>query len=359
MSAAWPARMLVVAPQVWSREGGVQRYGRSLMEALASLRPKARLELCTLLDQPGPWPRARLIGAALACVGWRPQLVICTHRDLAPLAWLVARLSGARLWVVAHGMEVWAPLRGLRRWSLSRAQRLLPVSRHTASRLTAQLGAASPPCSVLPNTYDAAQFSPGEPAAALRERYGLRRGQPLIFSLTRLSAGDRAKHLDRLIGAMPELLRSHADAVLLIGGDGDDRPRLQALVRRLGLEGSVLLPGRIADAELPDHYRLARVFALPSDKEGFGIVFLEALGCGCPVLAGNRDGSRDPLADGRFGLLVNPDEALAPPLRQLLEQRGDPLWFCPDALSRAVAERFAFPAFRRALDALLLAEPHP
>lgn len=86
------------------------------------------------------------------------------------------------------------------------------------------------------------------------------------------------------------------------------------------------------------------------------IVFLEALGCGLPVLAGNRDGSRDPLADGRFGLLVDPDQPLAPHLRVLLERRGPQLWFDPAGLSQAVAERFAFPAFCRRLDQLLAAE---
>jgi glycosyltransferase involved in cell wall biosynthesis len=187
----------------------------------------------------------------------------------------------------------------------------------------------------------------------LLQRYGLKPDQPVVFSLTRLSPGDRAKHLDRLISSMLELRRAIPDVVLLIGGEGADRPRLQALVQTLGLTGCVLLPGKIAAAELPDHYRLARIFALPSEKEGFGIVFLEALGSGCAVLAGNRDGSRDPLADGRFGLLVDPDQPLAAPLENLLQGRGEKLWFQPRQLAEAVAESFAFPAFCAELGRLL------
>jgi glycosyltransferase involved in cell wall biosynthesis len=175
----------------------------------------------------------------------------------------------------------------------------------------------------------------------------------VVFSLTRLSTGDRAKHLNRLIRAMVELRSEIPDVVLLIGGEGDDRPHLKTLVQDLGLDGCVLLPGQIRPSELADHYRMARVFALPSEKEGFGIVFLEALGCGCAVLAGNRDGSRDPLADGRFGLLVDPDQSLAVPLRQLLTSEGEPLWFVPEALSQAVGQQFAFPAFCERLSSVL------
>lgn len=76
----------------------------------------------------------------------------------------------------------------------------------------------------------------------------------------------------------------------------------------------MLLTGHIADAELADHYRLATPFALPSEREGFGIVFLEALGCGRPVLAGNRDGSVDPLANGWLRL----SGGSAPALQALL-----------------------------------------
>lgn len=339
----------------------MQRYGRSLLAALAAVRPGAAVELLALLDRPRRWPRLAMALAVLAAVlprpcRPRPQLVLCTHLHLAPLALLAARLTGARLWLVAHGIEAWAPLGRLRRRALAATDRLLPVSRYTSDRLGAQLGATSPPLALLPNTYDARRFCPGPRPAALLARYGLEPDQPLIFCLTRLALGDRAKHLDRLITAMAVLRCSHPNALLLIGGDGEERPRLQALAREQGLEGAVLFPGRLADAELVDHYRLASVFALPSAKEGFGIVFLEALGCGLPVLAGNRDGSRDPLADGRFGMLVDPDQPLAPHLRALLERRGEPLWFDPAALSAAVAERFAFPAFCRRLEDLLRAE---
>lgn len=354
MNDAWPSRVLVLAPQVWSRDGGVQRYSRSILQALAVIRPKASVQLLTLLDRPRPFPKVALLLAAIARIASKPQLVICTHLHLAPLAMLVARLSGARFWLACHGIEVWDSLGGLRRRALERADLLLPVSRFTADQLHQQLGSSLPTLQVLPNTFDAKRFQPGPRSVALLQRYGLRTDQSLLFSLTRLNVGDRRKHLDRVITAMAELRQRHPQVVLMIAGDGDDRPRLQALAKQLGLQDVVLFPGRIAEEELADHFRLASAFVLPSDKEGFGIVFLEALGCGCPVLAGNRDGARDALADGRFGMLVNPDLSLVEPLQYLLDRHGDPLWFQPEALAQAVVQQFALPAFCERLNQLLI-----
>src|SRR5262249_38877932 len=62
-----------------------------------------------------------------------------------------------------------------------------------------------------------------------------------------------------------------------------------------------------ASHELAEHYRLADVFIMPSVKEGFGIVFLEAAACGVPVIGGNEDGSWDALREGRLGRAIDPD----------------------------------------------------
>jgi glycosyltransferase involved in cell wall biosynthesis len=362
----------LLVPEVFAHEGGIQVYSRTLIRALRQLRPHTPLRVFSRNDHPRHLPAngwegvewhpaagsSWRLAASLfrAARGRRPLLLLSTHANYAPLQWLHHRLVGSPSWCTAHGIEVWSLRPGPRRWALVHLQQLLPVSRFTAESLRRQLAGRCPPLAVLPNSYDAQRFHPGAPSPALLDRYGLKQGQPVVFSLTRLSVGDRAKHLDRLIQAMLELRSSIPDVVLLIGGEGADRPRLQGIVQSLGLGDCVLLPGQIAADELPDHYRLARVFALPSEKEGFGIVFLEALGCGCRVLAGNRDGSRDPLADGRFGLLVDPDQPLAAPLRQLLAAEGETLWFEPVALSLAVAKHFAFPAFCERLNSLLTGE---
>jgi glycosyltransferase involved in cell wall biosynthesis len=94
----------------------------------------------------------------------------------------------------------------------------------------------------------------------------------------------------------------------LIAGkyDAAEKTRIDQLLRQHGLENEVIFTGFVPDEEIPDHFNLADVYIMPSRGEGFGIVFIEALFYGLPVIAGNLDGSVDALANGRFGLLVNP-----------------------------------------------------
>src|SRR5205823_1412755 len=110
----------------------------------------------------------------------------------------------------------------------------------------------------------------------------------------------------------------------LVVGDGSDRVRLEQKARQLGLGGRVVFAGRISEEEKPEHYRLADAHVMPSAGGGFGIVFLEALACGIPVVGSKIDGSRDALLDGRLGILVNPADPaeLRAAILQTLAQKG-------------------------------------
>ena len=360
----------LLVPELFASDGGIQAYSRTLIRALQKLRPQMHMRVFILNDHPhhlpnSGWPgiawfaaagsRTRLVGSLLrAARQRRADVLVATHSHFAPLQWLHHQLSGTPSWCSAHGIEVWSLRPGWRCWCLAHLQRLLPVSRFTAEQLSRQLGEHCPPLAWLPNSFDPQRFSPGPRPNALVQRYQLETDQPLIFSLSRLSQSDRDKHLDRLIEAIPALLPQWPKLRLMIAGDGDDRPRLEALVQQLDLQRHVIFCGRLPEHELADHMRLASVFALPSSGEGFGIVFLEALGCGRPVLAGNQDGSCDPLADGRLGLLIDPDQPLAPALTSLLQGQGEDLWFQPQALAQAAMAAFGFEAFCRRLEAQLL-----
>src|SRR5207253_5289087 len=119
-------------------------------------------------------------------------------------------------------------------------------------------------------------------------------------------ASERGKGHDHVIEALPQVLAACPNAVYVVVGDGDDRSRLQRLAQATGVADRVVFAGAVDDSELPDYYRLADVFVMPSVQEGFGIVFLEAAASGLKIVAGDRDGSADPLADGRLGRLVHP-----------------------------------------------------
>ena len=99
------------------------------------------------------------------------------------------------------------------------------------------------------------------------------------------------------------------DIAYLIAGDGDDRARLEQKAADLGVADRVVFAGYVPETEKADHYRLADAFVMPGRGEGFGIVYLEALACGVPVVASALDASREAVRDGMLGEVVDPDDA--------------------------------------------------
>jgi len=112
----------------------------------------------------------------------------------------------------------------------------------------------------------------------------------------------------------------------------------------------------VPETELRDHYNLCDAFAMPSQGEGFGIVYLEALACGKPTLAGNKDGSVDALCHGELGALVDPDDVkqIAQTLMQILQRTyTHPLMYHPEALRQRVIEVYGFDRFKQTLSGYL------
>jgi len=189
----------------------------------------------------------------------------------------------------------------------------------------------------------------------LAKRYNLRASERVVLTVARLDPGEDYKGYDRILQALPSIQAACGPVRFLLAGKGNDRPRLEAMARDLGVGHAVTFAGFVPDAELADHYRLADVFAMPSTGEGFGIVFLEAMACGTPVLAGNRDGSVDALDGGRLGHLVAPNDvdAIANGIIALLKRQGPGWWFDRQALHDAVTQRFGRTAFRETLRKVL------
>lgn len=284
-----------------------------------------------------------------------PDLIISTHLNFGPVACWLNCIRRTRYILVAHGVEVSRELSSSRLRALRRADQVWAVSEWTRQRLIHLTGVEASKISLLPNTYDDSRFTAGSKPASLNVRYGLEPDEQVILTVARLAASEAYKGYDRLLQAMPAILERGKSVRLIIAGKGDDRQRLESLARDLGIAERVTFAGFVPDEELADHYRMADVFAMPSTGEGFGIVFLEAMGCGTPVLAGNQDGSVDALADGELGLLVNPTDvsAIAEGIIQLLDRRGPALWFDREALSKEVHRRFGRAAFQARVKELM------
>src|SRR5206468_3697267 len=235
----------------------------------------------------------------------------------------------------------------------------IAVSEFTRRRMASTLNLDPNRIALLPDTFDPEEFYSGRKPHYLLKRYGLTTNQPVILPIARLASAERYKGYDQLLRALP-LVREHFSNVrYILGGRGPDRPRVEALIRELDVSASVTLAGYVADYELRGHYNLCDVFAMPSKGEGFGIVFLEALACGKPVLAGNKDGSVDAVVHGELGLLIDPDSVaqISDGLLALLGKTAKPAdLFEPEALRARVVEAYGYERFKQRVREVLPAE---
>lgn len=353
------------SPRFTGFGGGITAFSHELAIGLQKLGHDLRL--VGKMDAPGawrglplwgagacsrPWQTPAFVAVALAsCARYRPDHVISTHLNFGPLAHLAKRAFGAPFTLVAHGIDVHDDLPPARRAALRAADRVLAVSSWTRQRVL-DLGGIDPArVAVLPNTIDETRFTVGARPEKLAKRYNLRADERVVLTVARLDPGEGYKGYDRIVRALPTVQAACGRVRFLVVGKGDDRARLEEMARGFGVEQAVTFAGFVPDEELPDHYRLANVFAMPSTGEGFGIVFLEAMACGTPVLAGNCDGSVDALDGGRLGHLVDPNnvDAIADGIIAMLKQQGPAWWFDTQALHDAVIQRFGRAAFRETL----------
>jgi phosphatidylinositol alpha-1,6-mannosyltransferase len=238
--------------------------------------------------------RALRIGARTICIG-----------ELQGLGWLALLLHWLTPWriaIYAHGEEVvqrsYNRLARLRNPALRRMNVVIAVSRFTADFLVDQVGVAPDRVRIVPPGVDSMRFSPAAVAPH----------DPYIFAAGRLI---ERKGFDRLIDAFAILHKRFRDYRLKIAGTGPQLDELKAQVAALKLKGSVDFLGPVDDAALVQCYRGCRLFALPNrtladgDTEGFGLVFLEANGCGKPVVGGRAGGTTDAIRDGETGLLID------------------------------------------------------
>jgi glycosyltransferase involved in cell wall biosynthesis len=151
----------------------------------------------------------------------------------------------------------------------------------------------------------------------------LDRNPSVIFFLSVLDRYHDYKGLDVLLRAMAEVKLSHPKAKLLIGGGGDSVDKYRSLASELGIADNTEFLGRLSDEDLWVAYKSSGVFALPSLNrlEGFGIVALEALSCGTPVITTPVAGSSDFIQRHNAGLIIPPNDvsALAVSIRKLLD----------------------------------------
>jgi asparagine synthase (glutamine-hydrolysing) len=320
-------RIYAILPDGYGGRGGIAKFNRDLIwsicadsevgQVIALPRnmpdmPEEGLPIKLHWITSGLGGKCRYLFAACQTIlnNARTDLILCGHINLLPIAWIVARVKKAPLWCVIHGIDAWQPHKNTLINRLVRhVDGFISVSNLTRKRFTAWSGVPEENIHLLPNCYDPKLFYPAPKNEMLADRYGLA-GKIVLLTVGRLDSNERYKGIDEVIEILPELSIEYPNIAYLIVGDGNDRARLEAKVQALDVANRVVFTGYVGGAEKTDYYRLADVYIMPSMGEGFGIVFLEAMACGLPVIGSKLDGSREPLANGNLGLLVDPRNSI-------------------------------------------------
>ena len=353
--------------------GGIQYAARQTAAVLAVLarRQGSSVFLLSLNDPPGTHrltvagqdyefqgfgrSKPRFVLAALKLAARRPGVVLANHPNLAPVATAMRLLSPRlRVVVMTYGIDVWETLPPLRRASLRRASAVTSCSTFTAQKLVSVQHVNSDRVFHIPLSLDPEFMELAESAPGLPPPQGFPEGR-IVLSVGRWAANERYKGLDHLIQALPELQRRVRNVYLVAVGDGDDRPRLEALARETGVADSVIFLRGLSRPDLVACFARCDVFALPSAGEGFGYVFVEAMALGKPTIGGAHGGTPDIIQDGDTGYLVTHGDVarLATVIGKLLQDDS-----LRTAMGRRAAQHvranFVFGQFESRLSELLL-----
>jgi glycosyltransferase involved in cell wall biosynthesis len=277
------------------------------------------------------------------------EQIIFGHAALSPLALIARRLRPLiKLSAIAHGVEVWCQLPKTQRLALHQMDLILAVSDYTKDELVRNNALPPEKIRVFPNTLDPYWGRTSQPAPH-------ESATPIILSVTRMNKDDRYKGIDSVIKSLPKVLEEVGPVQYRIVGEGSDLPRLRALAAGLGLGRYVSFLGGVPDAELREQYRQCSLFIMPSRKEGFGIVFLEAMAYSKPVIGGAHGGTPSVIKDGETGLLVNSSdvEAISQSITRLLRDEEMRETFGRMGHQRLTSE-FTFDRFEQNLDEVFL-----
>jgi phosphatidylinositol alpha-1,6-mannosyltransferase len=314
--------------------------------------------------------RALALAVTVATLVRRQRIGAVCVCDDESTGWLIGfarRALGRTVAVWCHGDDlVETDPRTVRRRArqFRHADVVFAASRFARDRLTGAYGVAAGRIVLLANGVDAARFAPRPPPPGLPARYDLA-GRRVILAASILVPRTA---IDRLIAAMPAILARHPAACCLVVGDGPQAASLHALAQRLGVAGAVRFAGAVAPADMPAHYALADLVALPNraepgEADGIPLVLLEAAASGRPLIGGRAGGTPEVVVDGQTGLLVDGTDpaAIADAVCRLLDDAA--LRARLGAGARALAEAADWPsrtaAFLAALAAVSAASARP
>lgn len=317
-------RILVLVPDAFGGRGGIAQYNRDFLNSLCTYHDITEVVAIPrkIVDCPDSLPekltyvtagaggKLNYIGATLQAVKLNPKfdLIVCGHINLLPIAYLMNMWAKSPIFLVLYGTDAWQPSPSwLSNNLVNKIDGVISISEFTKKRFLDWTKLYNTQDFILPCTVNLKNYQPKEKNFELVKRYKLE-GKTVLMTLGRLDSGDRYKGFDEILELLPSVSQKIPNITYMIVGEGSDRERLEAKVESLRLNKHVVFTGFIPEAEKADYYQLADAFAMPGRGEGFGIVYLEAMACGVPVVASKADASSEAVRNGELGIIVNPDD---------------------------------------------------
>ncbi len=242
--------------------------------------------------------------------------VVFDHLALARIQPLVPTVFRRPYAVFLHDIEAWGSMDSLQKAALKGARVRIANSQFTANRVTSahpDVGSVHVCHLALPRLEPAA----GHLNTALLDSIY----HSAVLIVGRMGSSERYKGHDQVLAAWPEVKRRVPAAQLIVVGDGDDVPRLKRVATATTVGSSILFTGRVDEETLHAIYDRAAIFVMPSSREGFGLVYLEAMLHRLPCIGSTEDAGSEVIVQGQTGLLVSQSDVsgLAEAIVKLLQ----------------------------------------
>jgi len=215
--------------------------------------------------------------------------------------------KNVKIIVTSHGGDIYGlkKFNFLKKWILINSNYVTAVSNDIANNIK-MLTKNKTSTTVISMGVDTNLFTPDNYDNSIKEKYKIN-GKLLLF-VGRLS---EKKGISYLINAIPKILNEFPDTKLLIVGNGEEEHNLKKQVVELKLSKNIIFTGAISNNQLPNYYATADLFIGPSivtdldgDREGFGLIFVEAISSGCVTIATDLPSISDIVIDGTTGYVV-------------------------------------------------------
>lgn len=282
--------------------GGIAAVARMTARVLVGLG--TRLDILSFLDHEHPrlgGSKVRLAGGSKIRYFLATQNLICRNHlsiyDSLGTArahpHLLAFLRPYSVWM--HGVEVWEGMRPAYLRSLKHANLVFVNSWYTLERHQDVYGPLSS-ARVCPLATER-----DEPPGAMADFSG----PPTVLIVGRIDKSENRKGHSQLLMSWPDVVSVVPEARLVIAGGGSGLELMEEQVKQSPVAASIQLKGIVSDEQLEELFRRAYVYAMPSQQEGFGIAYVEAMRFGLPVIASRQDAGQEINADGVTGYNVD------------------------------------------------------